>query len=311
MNTNLFDTVVVGSGPSGLSIAINAASEGLNTLVIERADRFGGQIGASSKVENYLGFQAVSGRQLMEQAVHQAQGFGAEFRLNTEVIGIEYSSTAQRLYLNDGSAVDTRTTAMAIGLSYRSLNAKGAKEFFNKGVYFGTNVLDHAVACTGKHIFVVGGANSAGQAALYLSEFAAKVTILARRGLEETMSEYLIKRIYAAENIEVIIGVEVDAVDGEVTVENVYLRHIATGTMEARACHMIFVFIGSLPHTSWLSSFVELDKEGYIVCDGNYRTSVAGIFAAGDILSGSVKRVAAAVGAGSSVVHYIHKFLAK
>lgn len=302
------DLVIIGSGPSGLSAAINAGSEGLNTLVIEGAQRIGGQIGGSSKVENYLGFEAVTGATLVQNAYKQAVKFNVNFIIGNRVTEFEAGTKSLLVHYGAGNSVETRAIALTTGLQYKQLNFKGAAIFEGRGVYYGTNVIEHAESCNNQHVFVVGGANSAGQAAMYLSEFVKKVTILVRRELHFTMSKYLIERIYASNNIEVIVGVEIDSVSGEHNVETLVYRHINGNMTETCHCHSVFAFIGSQPMTTWLNGLVALDEQDYIITD-NYRTSMRGVFAAGDINAGSTKRVAYAVGAGSAMVSAIHRYL--
>ncbi|MEV4677804.1 MULTISPECIES: FAD-dependent oxidoreductase [Actinomadura] len=325
-STGFYDLIVVGGGPSGLGAAVYGASEGLRTVVVERR-ALGGQAGQSSRIENYLGFpDGVSGAQLADRARRQADRFGAELLQAGEVVGLESRGTARVVRLSDGTEIAAHAVILASGVSYRRLNAEGVEDFVGRGVFYGA-ALTEAPSCEDEEVAVVGGANSAGQAAVHLAKYARKVHIIVRAdGLEKSMSHYLIEQIAATPNIEVHTGKTVCAAEGADRLERLTFASAAgKKTIDA---HWLFVFIGAEPGTDWLDGFVERDARGYVltgpdlVAGGrrpagwplvrqpyHLETSVPGVFAAGDVRSESMKRVASAVGDGAMAVALVHRYL--
>lgn len=321
-----YDLIVVGGGPSGLGAAVYGASEGLKTVVVERR-ALGGQAGQSSRIENYLGFpDGVSGAQLADRARRQADRFGAELLQAGEVTALESHGTARVARLSDGSEIAAHAVILATGVSYRRLNAQGVDDFVGRGVYYGA-ALTEAPSCADEEVAVVGGANSAGQAAVHLAKYARKVHIIVRAdGLEKSMSHYLVEQIAATPNIEVHTGKTVCAAEGADRLER--LTFAWPGGKKTIDAHWLFVFIGAEPGTGWLDGFVERDARGYVLTGpdlvgGGRRpagwplarqpyhleTSVPGVFAAGDVRSESMKRVASAVGDGAMAVALVHRYL--
>jgi thioredoxin reductase (NADPH) len=323
-----YDVVIVGGGPAGLAASVYAASEGLHAIVVEEGAH-GGQAGTSSRIENYLGFPAgLSGADLANRATVQARRFGAELLSATGVVGIRREDPYRLVVLGDGSELSCYTVILSMGVSVRRLEADGAEEFAGAGVYYGA-ALTEAAACRDKSVVVVGAGNSAGQGALFYSRYAARTTIAVRgSSLSASMSAYLTDRIEAEPSIEVVTGVEVAAIQGNASVERVCLRSIADGGIEERAADAVFVFIGAAPHTAFLGDLVDVDDKGFELTGPQlprragrprgwtlardpflYETNVPGIFAVGDVRSGSGKRVAAAVGEGSGAVGLVHAYL--
>jgi len=326
--STLYDLVIVGAGPAGLAAAVYGASEGLRTAVVERAAP-GGQAGQSSRIENYLGFPAgLSGADLSHRAVTQARRLGAEMVLAHEVTALEPRGCIHAVCLEDGTEIETRAVIVATGVSYRLLDAPGLAELAGRGVFYGASASE-ARATEGDDVYVVGAANSAGQAALHLAQFAGKVVLVVRGDrLEKSMSQYLVARIQDAANIEVRLEAEVSGGAGSDHLESLTLRDRATGEEEEVAASWLFVFIGASPHTDWLPDAVARDAKGFILTGPNVaaldadspgwpltrppgllETSLPGVFAAGDIRLGSMKRVASAVGEGASAVHLVHLHL--
>ncbi|MER7544337.1 FAD-dependent oxidoreductase [Spirillospora sp. NPDC127506] len=326
-STGFYDLIVVGGGPSGLGAAVYGASEGLRTVVVER-HALGGQAGQSSRIENYLGFpDGVTGSALADRARRQAGRFGAELLQAGEVTALEARGTARVARLADGTEIAAHAVILATGVSYRRLGAAGVDDFVGRGVYYGA-ALTEAPACRDEEVAVVGGANSAGQAAVYLARFAKKVHMIVRAdGLERSMSHYLIEQIAATPNIEVHTGKTVCGADGADRLERLtFASPAGKKTIDA---HWLFVFIGAEPCTEWLDGFVERDARGYLltgpdlVAGGRRRpagwplarqpyhleTSVPGVFAAGDVRAESMKRVASAVGDGAMAVALVHRYL--
>jgi thioredoxin reductase (NADPH) len=310
----LYDVVVIGAGPAGLATAVYAASEGLQVLVID-CRSFGGQAGASARIENYLGFPTgISGLALMARAYNQAQKFGVEFAIPDEAIELKCGSNPCRLLLKTGERVQTRTVVIAAGAQYRRLEIPRLEEFEGRSVHYWASPLE-ANLSAGCDVALVGGGNSAGQAVVYLSESARHVTMIVRRPLEETMSQYLIDRIHGLANVEIVTGVAVCGLEGsDGMLSAVTLRQHAGGVESRREIGQLFSFIGADPNTHWLqASGIKLDSRGF-VCTGSdagderhmLETSRKGIFAVGDARSGSVKRVASAVGDGAQVVAALH-----
>jgi thioredoxin reductase (NADPH) len=323
-----YDLIVIGGGPAGLGAAVYGASEGLRTVLVERSAT-GGQAGQSSRIENYLGFpDGVSGAQLTDRARRQAAKFGAEILAAREVTGLEVDGSSRTVRFSDGSAIAAHCVILATGVSYRQLDAPGMAELTGCGVFYGS-ALTEAEACLGHDIYIVGGANSAGQAAMYLSRRARSVTLLIRgSSLADSMSYYLIQQIEQSANIAVRTGTVVEAAHGSKHLEQLTLRDVATGRIELVDTQWMFVFIGAAPHTDWLGRSVLRDERGFILSgpdltsDGrppagweldrppyHLETSVPGVFVAGDARAESAKRVASAVGEGAMAVMLAHRYL--
>lgn len=323
----VYDMVVVGAGPAGLAAAVYGCSEGLRTLVIE-PEAPGGQAGSSSRIENYLGFPAgLSGADLARRAYTQASRFGAEF-LTQCATGIRTANQYHFVQLGDGREVSSHVVLLAIGVNYRRLGFPGADRLTGRGVYYGAALVE-ARSCQDERVFIVGGANSAGQAAMYFSKYAGKVTMLVRgESLEKSMSKYLIDQIHDTSNIEVQVNTEVLEAVGEERLESLRLSTPAGETVVPASG--IFIFIGAAPKTEWLPQEVLRDPRGFVLCGGDLKvdgklpgfwkedrepylleTSTPGVFAAGDARHGSVKRVASAVGEGSIAVQFVHQYLAR
>jgi thioredoxin reductase (NADPH) len=322
---DFYDLVVVGGGPGGLGAAVYGASEGLRTVLVEKFAT-GGQAGQSSRIENYLGFpDGVSGGQLTERARRQAVKFGAELLTTSEVTSLEVNGPARTVRLSDGSAIDAKAIILATGVSYRQLNAPGCPEMTGAGIYYGA-ALTEAEGCKDQDVYVVGGANSAGQAAVYLSRFARSVTMLVRaRSLEQSMSYYLIQQIAGIENISVRNCSEVAEAHGEGHLEQLSIRDLNTGKTEIVDAGQLFIFIGAAPRTAWLDGVLARDDHGFVLAGPDLtendrgwpldrppyhlETSVPGVFAAGDVRAESAKRVASAVGEGAMAVMLVHRYL--
>lgn len=328
-STNFYDFVIVGAGPAGLAAAVYAASEGLKTLLIDR-EAPGGQASLSSRIENYLGFPAgLSGADLTRRAVAQAVKFGCEILAPQEAVGLEVNLPFKTVRFRDGSGVSTNALLISTGLTWRRLQVPNLDRLTGAGVYYGAATTE-ALSCREQHVYVVGGANSAGQAAMHFSHYAKRVTMLVRgEGLAATMSQYLIDQIAATPNIEVLSHTEVVAVDGGEQLESITLRNKQNGESVTMPANLLFIFIGAQPCTEWLNGAVCLDPQGYIRTGSQLKrdgvmtvrwpvprdpflleTSIPGVFAAGDTRSASVKRVASGVGEGSVVVQFVHQYLA-
>lgn len=325
-----YDVVIIGGGPAGLAAAVYAASEGLSTLIVEQ-DAPGGQAGTSSRIENYLGFPAgVSGGDLARRAITQAKRFGAELLTAQTAIGMRREDPFRVVRLSDGSEVSSHAVVLAQGVAVRRLESPGLEELSGRGVFYGA-ALTEAATYRDRPVVVVGGANSAGQGALFFSRYASSVTILLRAdSLSKGMSRYLVDRIDAAPNIEVVTGAEIAGVTGGDHLEELLVRDLSTGATRLLDTAAVFIFVGSAPHTDAVSDLVELDEKGYILTGSDlpagpqgrprswpldrdpfpFETNVPGIFAVGDVRAGSGKRVAAAVGEGSGCVGVIHRYLA-
>ena len=319
----VFDLAVVGAGPAGLAAAVYGASEGLGTVVLE-AEAPGGQAGTSSKIENYLGFPTgISGQALAGRAQVQAQKFGARIAVPRQVHRLACNRHPYALVLDDGTEVRARAVVIATGARYRKLDLPDLERFEGSGVHYAATAIE-AGLCENEEVVVVGGGNSAGQAAVFLSRNAAHVHVLVRGpGLAASMSDYLIARIEAADHITLHTETEITALSGDRHLERVRWANRRTGEEETRAVSNVFCMLGAVPNTEWLDGCVALDDKGFVRCgerpdgrdDGRapfaLETSRPGVFAVGDVRSGSVKRVASAVGDGAMAVQLIHEYLAE
>jgi len=311
----VYDVAVVGAGPAGLSAAVYAASEGLSVLVLDR-HAFGGQAGASSRIENYLGFPTgISGMALMARAYNQAQKFGVEMAIPKTVVGLDANAGRFTLRLTDEESVHTRAVIVASGARYRELAVEGLTSFEGSSVHYWASPLEGKL-CAGQEVVVVGGGNSAGQAVVYLSSMVSKLWLLLRgKELGSKMSSYLVNRIRGLGNVEVVPQANISALEGEHGVLEAVCWH-QDRTEVRRPIHHVFLFIGAEPNSAWLANAgVALDNRGFVLTGGEagrrtLETSRAGIFAVGDIRSGSAKRVATAVGDGAQVVANLHDYLA-
>ncbi|NEZ66884.1 response regulator [Leptolyngbyaceae cyanobacterium CCMR0082] len=320
-----YDLVIVGGGPAGLAAAVYGASEGLRTVMIER-EAPGGQAGTSSRIENYLGFPVgLSGSDLARRAVTQAKRFGVEILTPQEVTGIRLEDNYRIVTLSDGSEISCHALILAMGVSWRRLSVPGVEQFTGAGVYYGAAQTE-AAACQDEDVYVVGGANSAGQAAMYFSKYARKVRMLVRgESLTKSMSQYLIDQIAGTDNIEVMPFHSVVEAKGGDRLEGILVKDSQTGEVKAFKTNSLFIFIGATPSTGWLDDVVQRDERGFIYSGADIpngalwplerdrfllETNVPGIFAVGDVRHGSVKRVASGVGEGSICVQFVHRHLA-
>ena len=313
----IYDVIVVGAGPSGLAAAVYAASEGLCTIVIEGIAP-GGQAGTSSKIENYLGFPTgISGQRLASRAQLQALKFGVRFAISRQVVTAEQVDGIHKLTLAGGIPVCSRAVVVASGAQYRKLSVQNYAEFENRGIYYAATSME-GVLCRDKEVIVVGGGNSAGQAAVFLSGIARHVHYVVRgNSLATTMSQYLISRIESSSHITLYTGSEIVGLEGDAGLEWVTWANRRTGETTRKRVGSVFVMIGAEPNSGWLYGTVKLDKKGFVITGGAegfngtpYATSVPGMFAVGDVRSASVKRVASAVGEGSVVISDVHRYLA-
>jgi thioredoxin reductase (NADPH) len=325
---SLYDLVIVGAGPAGLAAAVYGASEGLRTLVVERQAP-GGQAGMSSRIENYLGFPGgVSGAELARRAVTQARRFGVEILAAQEVVGLSVEGPCRAVKLGDGSALSCRALLIATGVSYRQLRAPGIERLTGAGVYYGA-AMTEGDSVRGRDVYIVGGANSAGQAAMYFSQYASTVTMLVRgESLAKDMSSYLIDQIEGTDNIQVWLQAEVQEALGADRLEELTISRDAGQRTESVEASALFIFIGAVPRTDWVGDRVARDRHGFILSGPDVlkngaapphgrverapfllETSLPGVFVAGDVRHGSVKRVASAVGEGSMAVMYVHRYL--
>jgi thioredoxin reductase (NADPH) len=326
--TDFYDVVIVGGGPAGLGAAVYAASEGLRTVLVERRAT-GGQAGQSSRIENYLGFpDGVTGTQLTDRARRQAHKFGAEILTARDVVGLDVRASSRAVRFADGGEVLAHSVLLATGISYRKLDVPGADALTGRGVFYGSAATE-APACAGEEIYIVGAANSAGQAAVFLSQHAHRVTLLVRAdGLEQSMSYYLIRQIDEIPNIEVRLTTEVIAVHGDDHLEQLTLCDSRAGREETVPAGYLFVFIGAEPRTEWLEGVITRDAKGFVLTgpdllvegrrprgwdldrDPYYlEASAPGVFAAGDVRANSIKRVASAVGEGAMAIQLLHTYL--
>jgi thioredoxin reductase (NADPH) len=312
-----YDVAVVGGGPSGLAAAVYAASEGLSTIVIEGTAP-GGQAGTSSKIENYLGFPTgISGAQLASRGHLQALKFGVHFAISREVVSAQQVDGIHKLTLAGGMALCSRSVVVASGAQYRRISVKNHGNFENRGVYYAATAME-SLLCHEREIIVVGGGNSAGQAAVFLSGVAKHVHHIIRGpSLESTMSQYLISRIDKSPHITLYSDSEVESLDGDLGLEFVTWTNRRTGEQTTRPVTSVFVMIGAEPNSGWLFGTVKLDKKGFVLTGPQegfestpYATSVPGMYAVGDVRANSVKRVASAVGEGSVVISDVHRYLA-
>jgi len=322
-----YDLIVVGAGPAGLAAAVYGASEGVHTLLIDK-ETPGGQAGTSSRIENYLGFpKGLSGADLARRATAQASRLGAEILSTQEVVSVGLRDTYRTVTLADGSELACRAMVIATGVSVRELDVPGAHALAGAGVYYGAAITE-AASYKGKHVFVVGGANSAGQGAIFLSRYADQVTMLVRSSLAKSMSQYLIEQIEGRDNIDVRLGTEIVEVHGDDRLEAITIRDRESGDTLKETAAAIFVFIGASPHTKILGDMFQLCPDGFVrtgrdlFVDGErpaswkldrdpflMETNVPGVFAAGDVRFGVIRRVASAVGQGSAVVSFVHEYL--
>ena len=328
--TNVRDLIIIGAGPSGLAAAVYGASEGLHTVIVE-CDAPGGQAGMSSRIENYLGFpNGLSGGDLARRAVVQAQRFGVEILSPQEAVGVRTEGSYRIIKLKDGNEISCHALMIATGVQWKRLDAPGIDRLQGAGVYYGGGSTE-ALSCKGETVYVVGGANSAGQAAMNFSRYAERVVILVRgSSLASTMSQYLIDQIQQTPNIQLWKHASVAEVHGETHLEEVSVLCSDTGKVERVPASSMFIFIGALPRTDWLGDVVERDDRGFILTGPDLvwngkrpkgwaldrdpfllETNIPGLFAVGDVRHGSVKRVASGVGEGSVAVQFIHQYLSK
>jgi thioredoxin reductase (NADPH) len=327
--TAFYDLLIVGGGPAGLAAGVYGASEGLATVMIER-EAPGGQAGMSSRIENYLGFPSgLSGGDLARRAVAQARRFGVEILSPQEAVRLCVDEGSKVVSLADGNEIGCKAMVIATGVSYRKLDVPGMDRLQGAGVYYGA-AMTEGDSCRGEDVFIVGGANSAGQAAMYFSKFARRVVILVRGGsLSATMSKYLIDQLQATDNVRIETCTQVVEVHGAEHLEAISVLCAESGETHQLAANSLFIFIGAAPRTDWLGGILERDDRGFILSgadlarDGNrpkgwklernpwlLETNVPGIFVAGDVRHGSVKRVASGVGEGAIAVQFIHQYLA-
>ncbi|HXA78168.1 MAG TPA: FAD-dependent oxidoreductase [Candidatus Acidoferrales bacterium] len=328
--TNFYDLAILGGGPAGLAAAVYGASEGLHTVMIER-EAPGGQAGMSSRIENYLGFpMGLSGGDLARRAVVQAQRFGVEILSPQEAVGVRTEGSYRFIKLADGNEISCHALMIATGVQWRRLEAPGIDRLQGAGVYYGGGATE-ALSCKGEIVYVVGGANSAGQAAMNFAKYADRVVIAVRGStLSSTMSQYLIDQITETPNIQLWANASLVEAHGEIHLEEISFLCSDTNKIERVPATSMFIFIGALPQTDWLGSLVERDERGFILTgpdlirEGQHpkgwalerdpfllETNVPGIFAVGDVRHGSVKRVASGVGEGSVAVQFIHQYLSK
>lgn len=323
------DLIIVGAGPSGLAAAVYAGSEGLDVLVIE-TEAPGGQAGSSSKIENYLGFPTgLSGQELANRAIVQAQKFGAKMMIAHDVVQLDCAKRPYKVVLDNGTKLATRSLVIATGAQYNKPRIPNLEKFEGQGVYYGATFME-AQLCEQEEAIVVGGGNSAGQAAVYLSQTASKVHVLVRSGqLSDTMSRYLIQRIEQNPAIELHYKTEIAALEGDVRLERVTWRDNTSGSTSVRDIRHVFIMAGASPRTDWLHGCLALDEKGFILTGRDMdvasekpvwplqrppqmlETSLPGVFAVGDVRAGNVKRVASAVGEGSIAIHLVHRTLAE
>lgn len=330
IKNEIYDVVIIGAGPAGLAAAVYGSSEGLKTLLIERRAP-GGQAGTSSRIENYLGFPAgLSGADLTRRAISQATRLGAQFLSPHAVNDIREKDGYKKIILDDGPEIVSRSVVITTGVDYRKLEVKGVENFTGAGIYYGAATTE-ASACKDKDVFVIGGGNSSGQAAMYLSKFAKKVNIIIRRDdLTATMSAYLIEQIRLSPNIEVLPNNEICEASGGDCLEHLVLMNIKTQEKTTHGASALYIFIGARPYTDWIHLDIIKNKKEFIETGRDLatydtfqkiwklkrdpfllETSCPGIFAAGDVRAGAMNRVASAVGEGSMAISFVHKYLAE
>jgi len=305
-----YDLAIVGGGPAGLSAAVYAASEGVRTIVVER-DVPGGQAGYSARIENYPGFpKGLTGKDFASRTVAQAERFGVEILSTRDVTSLTVRGRYREICLDDATTVAAHAVLLATGVAFRWLEAPGCPDLVGRGVYYGAATAE-ASECSDQRLFLLGGGNSAGQAALLLADYASRVTIVAPEpSLDDTMSRYLIERIAKQPKIEVCPGHTVVGAEGREHLERVVIERLGQGERRTLAADGLFVFIGAEPRTQWLQGVVDRDEHGFIQSNDRLETSVPGVFVAGDVRAGSVKRIASAVGEGAMAVQAIHGYLA-
>ncbi len=313
----IYDVAVVGAGPAGLAAAVYAASEGLSTVVIEGIAP-GGQAGTSSKIENYLGFPTgISGQRLANRAFVQSLKFGVRFAISREAVTLQFDADVHKITLEGGISLCARAVIIATGAQYRKLPLENFERLENQGIYYAATGMETAY-CRDKEVVVVGGGNSAGQAALFLSQTASHVYLMIRgESLGATMSQYLLSRIEQSRRITILTGSEITELEGGSHLEQLTWVDRRDGSTTTKRIEDLFVMIGAQPNTSWLEGVVALDKKGFVITGGAqgfdstpYATNTAGIYAVGDVRTTSVKRVASAVGEGSVVISDVHRYLA-
>lgn len=328
--SDMYDVVIIGAGPAGLAAAVYGGSEGLKTLLIEKRAP-GGQAGTSSRIENYLGFpKGLSGSDLARRALTQATRFGIEFLSPQEVTQIETEGNYKIIHLADGSKINTKSAIITTGVDYRKLDSEGISDFTGAGIYYGA-AMTEARSCANQNVFVVGGGNSAGQGAVYLSQFAKKVTILIRReDLTSSMSSYLIDQIDAIDNIEVLGKRQIVKATGEGHLRCLEIKNLDDNTTYRAEADALFIFIGARPFTDWLEQKIIRNERGFVTTgrdlqfQSNFKkfwkkqrepflleTCEPGIFAAGDVRAGAMNRVASAVGEGAMAIKFVHEYLAE
>ncbi|MCW3463480.1 FAD-dependent oxidoreductase [Chitinophaga sp. PC15] len=326
----MYDVVIIGAGPAGLAAAVYGASEGLKTLLVERHAP-GGQAGTSSRIENYLGFPSgLSGAELTRRAITQATRFGTEFLSPQSVQSIRLKANYKILCLENGAEINAKAVVITTGVDYRKLDTVGIEQFAGAGVYYGAATTE-AASCRDRVVYILGGGNSAGQAAVYLSKFARQVFIVIRReDLSATMSAYLIMQIAGIDNITLVSNSEITAAKGNDRLEQLHIQHVQTREERIVPADALYIFIGARPYTDWLGELIMKDEKGYVKTGREMKsfdhfgklwklerepylleTSCPGIFAAGDVRSGAMSRVASAVGEGSMSISMVHKYLAE
>lgn len=326
---DLYDVIIIGAGPAGLAAAVYGASEGMRTLLLD-GNGPGGQAGASSKIENYLGFPSgISGSELTRRAVAQAQRFGAEILAPVSVAGLSVDGGYKRVVLANGRELVTRAVITATGMTYRALEAEGIGDFIGAGVYYGA-AMTEGFSCRGCRVLVVGGGNSAGQSAVYLSRFAREVCLVVRRdGLTPTMSHYLVQQIAALPNVRILSHRVAERVEGEGRLQKVWLKSILDESVSTEDADALFIFIGTRPHSDWLPPSVLRNSKGFVltgrdaaIAEGFHRTwkenrepmlletTIPGVFAAGDVRAGAMNRVSSAVAEGAMAVRLVADYLA-
>lgn len=329
LKNEVYDVVIVGAGPAGLAASVYGASEGLKTLLIERHSP-GGQAGTSSRIENYLGFPSgLSGSELTRRAMTQAARFGTEI-LSSHVKAIQEKDGYKRIVLDGDTAINTRAVVITTGVDYRKLEIKGVEDFIGAGIYYGA-AMTEAASCKDKEVYIIGGGNSAGQAAVYLSKFAKNVFIVIRKeDLSYSMSSYLIDQIKGAPNIHVSGKTEIKEALGNGRLEQVKIGSIESDAAEIKEAEAMYIFIGSKPYTDWIGKEIIRNSKGFIETGRDAKsydsfprvwklqrdpylleTSAHGIFAAGDVRANAMNRVASAVGEGSMAISFVHKYLAE